>query len=99
MKPIILIAVFALIFIVSSSNARYHHPSNNDGVESSDKNARMFLRSIMNSDRDDDNSASMDTRQSGCVRCKFGIIPCCYPHFCQKKSFRPDSCIKVKPGK
>ena len=102
MKPIILIAIFTLLCIVSSSNGRYQHRSNDDGVKSPDENARMFLRAMMNGDSDDsddDNSASMDTRQTGCVACKFGLAPCCPPNFCQKKFMWPDKCISVKPGK
>ncbi len=102
MKPIILIAIFTLLCIVSSSNGRYQHASNDDGAESPDKNAQMFLRSMMkgdNDDSDDDNSASMDTRQAGCVRCKFGLISCCPPNICESRWLRPDKCISVKPGK
>jgi len=100
MKTIILLAIFALLFIVSSSNAKRLFYDNDNDMELTDKRARMFLRS-MTDDDDDDDTASFDTRESGknCVKCKFGINPCCAPNICVKKSFRPDECVEIKTGK
>jgi hypothetical protein len=99
MKTIILLAIFALLFIVSSSNAKRLFYDNDNDMELTDKKARMFLRSMTGDD--DDDTASFDTRESGknCVKCKFGINPCCAPNICVKKSFRPDECVEIKTGK
>jgi hypothetical protein len=99
MKTIILLAIFALLFIVSSSNAKRLFYDNDNDMELTDKKARMFLRSMTGDD--DDDTASFDTRESGknCVKCKFGINPCCAPNICVKKSFRPDECVEIKQGK
>jgi hypothetical protein len=103
MKTIILVAIFALLFIVSSLDARQLNQHGNGDMELTDENARMFLRAMMNGDNDDsddDDPASMDTRQTaGCVRCKFNLFNCCSPNWCRKKTLRPDECIEVKPGK
>jgi hypothetical protein len=99
MKPIIILAAIALLCMISLSNARRINSDN--AMELSDDKARMFLRAISGDDSDDDNLASFDTRESGknCVKCKFGINPCCAPNICIKKSFRPDECMEIKPGK
>jgi hypothetical protein len=101
MKTIILLAIFALLFIVSSSNAKRLFYDNDNDMELTDKKARMFLRSMMDNDDDGDDLASFDTRESGkkCVKCKFGINPCCAPNICVKKTLRPDECVEIKPGK
>ena len=99
MNTIIVLAMVALLFVVSSTNAKRLFYDNDNDMELSAKKARMFLRSMMN---DEDNDApSFDTREAGknCVPCKFGINPCCAPNVCVKKSFRPDECMEVKPGK
>jgi hypothetical protein len=95
MKTIILLAIFGLLLIVSSSNAK--NVMNDNDLEFSDKKARMFLRAMMGDD--DDDLASFDMRQSNCVKCKFGIFNCCAPNFCKKKLLRPDECVEVKSGK
>ncbi len=99
MKTLILISAIALICIISSSNAKRLFHDNDNDMELSDKKARMFLRAMTGDD--DDDTLSFDTRESGknCVKCKFGINPCCAPNICIKKSFRPDECMEVKPGK
>ena len=100
-KTIILLAAIALLCIVSSSNAnRLFHGNDNDMELSNDK-ARMFLRALTGEENDDDDTASFDTRESGknCVRCKFGVNPCCAPNICVKKRFRPDECMEIKQGK
>jgi hypothetical protein len=86
MKTSILLTIFALFFIISSSNAKRLFYDNDNDMELTDKKARMFLRSMMN---DDDDAPSFDTRETGknCVPCKFGINPCCPPNICIKKSF------------
>ncbi|CAF2713367.1 unnamed protein product [Rotaria sp. Silwood2] len=100
MKTIIFLVICALIFIVSTSNAKRLFYDNDNDMELTDKKARMFLRSMLNGDSDDD-TGSFDTRESGknCVPCKFGINPCCSPNICIKKRFRPDECMEIKPGK
>jgi len=97
MKTIILLAIFGLLLIVSSSNAKNLYDDKD--MEFSDKQARMFLRAIMG--EDDDGLTALDTRQTNqnCVACKLGIIPCCAPNICQKKLLRPNKCIRIKPGK
>jgi hypothetical protein len=96
MKTIILLAIFGLLLIVSSSNAKNLYDDKD--MEFSDKQARMFLRAIM--DEDDDGLTALDTRQNkNCVGCKFGISPCCAPNICHKKFLRPDECIEIKTGK
>jgi hypothetical protein len=102
MKTIILLAIFGLLLIVSSSNAKNLYDDKD--MEFSDKQARMFLRAIMgdnDNDDDDDGLTALDTRQTNqnCVACKLGIVPCCAPNICQKKFLRPDKCIRIKPGK
>ena len=100
MKTIILLAIFALLLIVSLSNAKNLY--DNDDMELTDANARMFLRAIMDDDNSDDaDLSSFETRQAGnkCVSCKFGMAPCCAPNICRKKRFRPDECMEVKTGK
>ena len=101
MKTIILIAAIALVCIISSSNAKRLFYDNDNDMELSDKKARMFLRAITGDSDDDDDTPSFDTREIGknCVKCKFGINPCCAPNVCIKKSFRPDECMEIKPGK
>ncbi len=100
MKTLILISAIALLCIISSSNAKRLFHDNDNDMELSDKKARMFLRA-MTGDDDDDDTQSFDTRETGknCVPCKFGINPCCAPNICIKKSFRPDECLEIKPGK
>jgi hypothetical protein len=95
----IVLAMVTLLCVVSSINAKRLFYDNDNDMELSDKKARMFLRSMMNDD--DDDSPSFGTREAGknCVPCKFGINPCCAPNVCVKKSFRPDECMEVKPGK
>ncbi len=34
-----------------------------------------------------------------CVRCKFGLISCCEPNICVKKTLSSDKCMHVKVGK
>ncbi len=34
-----------------------------------------------------------------CVRCKFGLMSCCEPNICVKKTLRPDKCLHIKHGK
>jgi hypothetical protein len=102
MKTIYLLAIFALLFIISYSDAKRLFHDNDNDMELTDKRARMFLRSMTDDeDSDDDNSASMDTREFGknCVACKFGLNPCCAPNVCVKKRFRPDECMEIKTGK
>jgi hypothetical protein len=100
MKTIIILAAITLLCIISSSNANRLFYNNDDDMELSDQKARMFLRA-MTGEEDDDDVASFDTRESGknCVKCKFGINPCCAPNICIKKSFRPDECMEIKTGK
>jgi hypothetical protein len=100
MKTIILLAAFALLFIVSLVDAKRSLKDNDHNLELSDKRAQMFLRSMMTDadSNDDDDSASFDTRQD-CVQCKFNIGRCCPPNFCKKKFLRPDECVEVKTGK
>jgi hypothetical protein len=99
MKTIIILAAIALLCMIACSNASRIYNSDDD-LELSDKKARMFLRALTG-DEDDDDVASFDTREAGknCVKCKFGINPCCAPNICIKKSFRPDECLEIKPGK
>ncbi|CAF2060936.1 unnamed protein product [Rotaria magnacalcarata] len=103
MKTIMLLAIFAFVFVISTSNAKRLFYNNDNDMELTDKRARMFLRSMTNDDDDDsnDDSASFDTRDSGknCVACKFGLNPCCAPNICIKKRFRPDECMEIKTGK
>jgi hypothetical protein len=106
MKTVILLGAFALLLIISSLDAKGLSYDNDNNMEVSDKKARMFLRSMLDNDDDDDddddnNSPSFDTREFGknCVRCKFGINPCCAPNRCKKKFLRPDECVEVKTGK
>jgi hypothetical protein len=101
MKTIILAAIFALLFMVSSLDARELNHHGNRDMELTDKNARMFLRAMMKGDdSDDDDAASMDTRQApGCVKCKFNTFDCCSPNWCKVKHLLPDECVEVKPGK
>ncbi len=94
MKTIILLAIFGLLLIVSSSNAK--NVMNDNNMEFSDKKARMFLRAMMGDD--DDNLASFDRRQPGCVPCKLNTFKCCAPNFCKKK-WGLDECVEVKTGK
>jgi hypothetical protein len=104
MKTIILVAAFALLFIVSLVDAKRSLKDNDNNLELSDKRAQMFLRSMLtdadsnDDDDDDDDSPSFDTRQD-CVQCKFNIGRCCPPNFCRKKFLRPDECVEVKTGK
>ena len=97
MKSIILLATVALLCMIVSSNANRLFYDNDNDMELSNDKARMFLRAIAG----DDDSASFDTREFGknCVKCKFGINPCCAPNICIKKSFRPDECMEIKTGK
>ena len=99
MHTSIALALLALLVVISTSDAKRLFHDNDNDMELSDKKARMFLRS-MTSD-DDDDSPSFDTREAGrnCVPCKFGINPCCAPNVCVKKSWRPDECMEIKPGK
>ncbi|CAF1126745.1 unnamed protein product [Rotaria sordida] len=101
MKTIIFFIIGALLLIVSTSDAKRLFYDNDNDMELSDKKARMFLRSMLNDDSDDDDAGSLDTRESGkkCVPCKFGINPCCAPNICIKKKFRPDECMEIKTGK
>ncbi|CAF4631870.1 unnamed protein product [Rotaria magnacalcarata] len=104
MKTIMLLAIFAFVLVISTSNAKRLFYNNDNDMELTDKRARMFLRSMTNDDDDDDSnddSASFDTRDSGkkCVACKFGLNPCCAPNICIKKRFRPDECMEIKTGK
>ncbi len=101
MKTIILLAIFGLLFIVSSSNAKRLFYDNDNDMELTDKKARMFLRAMTGDNDDGDDAASFDTREFGqnCVKCKFGINPCCAPNICIKKRFRPDECMEIKTGK
>jgi hypothetical protein len=96
---VILLAAIALLCIISSSNAKRLFYNNDNDMELSDKRARAFLGAMTGDD--DDDALSFDTRESGknCVKCKFGINPCCAPNICIKKSFRPDECMEIKPGK
>ncbi|CAF1201507.1 unnamed protein product [Rotaria sp. Silwood1] len=100
MKTFIFLVICVLLFVVSTSNAKRLFYDNDNDMELTDKRARMFLRSMLNGDSDDD-AGSLDTREIGknCVPCKFGINPCCPPNICIKKKFRPDECMEVKPGK
>ncbi|CAF2738730.1 unnamed protein product [Rotaria sp. Silwood2] len=100
MKTIIFLVICALVFIISTSDAKRLFYDNDKDMELTDKKARMFLRSMLNGDSDDD-TGSFDTREIGknCVKCKFGINPCCAPNICVKKKFRPDECMEIKPGK
>ena len=101
MKAIILLAALVLLCMISSSNGKRLFYNNDNDMELSDKKARMFLRGLTGEEEDDDDTASFDTRESGrnCVKCKFGINPCCAPNICIKKSFRPDECMEIKQGK
>ncbi|CAF3487159.1 unnamed protein product [Rotaria socialis] len=102
MKTIMLLVIFAFVFVISTSNAKRLFYNNDNDMELTDKRARMFLRSMTNNDDDsNDDTASLDTRDFGknCVACKFGINPCCAPNICIKKRFRPDECMEIKTGK
>ncbi|CAF3773682.1 unnamed protein product [Rotaria socialis] len=102
MKTIMLLVIFAFVFVISTSNAKRLFYNNDNDMELTDKRARMFLRSMTNNDDDsNDDTASLDTREFGknCVACKFGINPCCAPNICIKKRFRPDECMEIKTGK
>ncbi|CAF4047902.1 unnamed protein product [Rotaria sordida] len=87
MKAIILPGICALLFIISTSDGKHLFYDNDNDMELSDKKARMFLRSMLNDDSDDDDTGSLDTREIGknYVPCKFGINPCCSPNICVKK--------------
>ncbi|UJR14357.1 hypothetical protein I4U23_001353 [Adineta vaga] len=103
MKTFILLAAIAFVCIISTSNAKRLFLDNDNDMELSDKKARMFLRSITRDSEEDDDAGSLDTRElsigKDCVRCKFGINPCCKPNICIKKRFRPDECMEIKTGK
>ncbi|CAF1208770.1 unnamed protein product [Rotaria sp. Silwood1] len=101
MKTFIYLAICVLLFVVSTSDAKRLFYDNDNDMELTDKKARMFLRSMLNGDSDNDDTGSLDTREFGknCVRCKFGINPCCAPNICVKKRFRPDECMEIKTGK
>lgn len=99
MKTATLLLVLVFIgFFLSIESKRLFYNNDND-LELSDQKARMFLRAILDDENDD--LSVLDTREIGtdCVKCKFGINPCCKPNFCVKKSFRPDECVEVKTGR
>ena len=100
MKTIILCTIYVLLLVVTISNAKRLFYDNDNDMELTDRKARMFLRSMLDND-DDDDSTAFDTRGIGrnCVACKFDIIPCCSPNICIKKRFRPDECMEIKTGK
>lgn len=96
-----LLLIFVLIgFFISTESKRLFYDNDND-MELSDKKARMFLRAIF--DDNNDESSVLDTRElsngKNCVKCKFGINPCCAPNICVKKRFRPDECMEIKTGR
>ncbi|CAF1153021.1 unnamed protein product [Rotaria sordida] len=105
MKTFIFLVICVLLFIVSTLDAKRLFYDNDNDMELTDQKARMFLRSMLNGDSDsaddDDDSGSLDTREFGknCVRCKFGLNPCCAPNVCIRKRFRPDECMEIKSGK
>ena len=101
MKTSLVVTIFALILIISISNAKRLFYDNDNDMELTDRKARMFLRSMLTDSDDDDDSPSFETRETGknCVPCKFGLNPCCPPNICIKKKFRPDECLEIKPGK
>jgi hypothetical protein len=84
MKTIILVAAFALLFIVSLVDAKRSLKDNDNNLELSDKRAQMFLRSMLtDADSNDDDDDDDDSP----------------PNFCKKKFLRPDECVEVKTGK
>ncbi len=101
MKIIILLAIFGLLIMATSSYEKSLFDDNANDMESTDKRARMSLRDI--NDDDDDDTASFDIRQASssnwCVPCKFGIIPCCSPNFCRRRRLLPNTCIRVQSSK
>ncbi|CAF1555842.1 unnamed protein product [Adineta steineri] len=102
MKTTIILAIFAALCVISSLDAKRLFYDNDNDMELTDKRARMFLRSMMGDD--DDDLTAFDRRElhtagKNCVKCKFGINPCCAPNVCVKKSFRPDECMEIKTGK
>ncbi len=105
MKIIILLAIFGLLIMATSSYEKSLFDDNDNDMESTDKRARMSLRDINvdDDDDDDDDTASFDIRQASssnwCVPCKFGIIPCCSPNFCRIRRILPNKCIRVNSGK
>lgn len=106
MKTTTLLAIFGLLLVVASSNAKNLLTDDDNDLELTEKRAREFLRELAQDDSagDDsndgnDDSPAVNTRQAKCVGCKFGMAPCCAPNFCRKKRFRPDECVEVKVGK
>ncbi|CAF1082745.1 unnamed protein product [Rotaria sp. Silwood1] len=66
----------------------------NNDVDFIDDNHLISKRSTFNQGYDDNEPQS----PGQCVRCKFGIIRCCYPNICVKKHLRPDKCLRIKSG-
>ncbi|CAF1187885.1 unnamed protein product [Didymodactylos carnosus] len=80
--------------IVISVNGRQLSLNNpdDDDLYLTNSKARSFLDGL---DGDD----LMDLQRRACVGCKFGMLPCCHPNKCIKKTFRPDECMEIKTNK
>jgi len=58
-----------------------------------DDNNGISKRLIFGHKRRDDEDPS-PRRQ--CVRCRLGVIRCCYPNVCVRRHLRMDKCLRVK---
>ena len=88
--------VLLILSICSLIDSKRLFFNNDDELELSNERAQMFLSSMLN-DNDDSNDESLNKREFGidCVRCKFGLNPCCKPNICVKKFFW-DECMEIK---
>ena len=90
--------VLLILSICSLIDGKRLFFNNDDELELSNERAQMFLRSMLNDDDSSDgNDESFNKREFGtnCVKCKFGVNPCCKPNICVKKFFW-DECMEIQ---
>jgi cytochrome c-type biogenesis protein CcmH/NrfF len=87
------VGLLIIMVMIIPSNAKRlpMNDEDDDDLELSGTDARSFLN------KQNEKDFNKFTHNFDCVLCKFNMIPCCAPHLCIKKRFRPDECLELKP--
>jgi len=95
-STVIILGFLVVIVMLSSCQGAARRTVNDDDDDDDDDDdsvetkVRMFLEA--KNEDDFEKRANSD----GCVRCKLGLIKCCYPNQCVTRLLLPDYCQRIK---
>jgi len=88
-KTMIFVTIMLFMITLSTAKNVFDHR-----FELNAENASVFLHTSTGVN----SSPDFGKRESGtnCVSCKFGMVQCCAPNICRKKTLMPDECMEIK---